>query len=585
MPYDGVMIHTIARELEASLCGARIDRILQPERDEIHLVLRAPGKKARLILSSNAQFARVYVSGEATRQDDHPPMFCMLLRKHLSGGKLLRVRQLGLDRVLYFDFSAHDELGDEAVWTIAVEMMGKHSNIILVNQNGAIVDAIKRVYPEKSRVRPVLPAMEYTAPPGAVKRDPLTMNERDFGELVDSLPDGDREKQLMGALQGVSPGTAREILTLAQMNDAGFSKLEGAAAGRLKAALAAFFGRLQKDEIAPVVRVDAQGVPRDVQPFAYCSTPQWETKPFDTPSEAAEAFFYGRTHALRVGQKSADLAHLLKTRIERAEKKLALQQAELLQAENAESLRLYGELLSAYIYMIEKGAPSVSVPDYTKEDQPEITIPLSPALSPSQNVQEYFRRYTRAKSAQHQLAGRIAQSEEELETLRQHEYNLSECRSEAEIDDVRREMVESGVLRRAPQKNGRPQQKKKNAPFVFDEFTTAAGLRVLVGRNNRQNDALTKSAAPEDVWLHVLKRPGSHVIIQTNGGDADDASIIEAARIAAAYSSAKNDTRVAVDYTKKKYVHKPSGAAAGFVTYTHQQTLIVEPMKTDPMQQ
>jgi len=580
MPYDGVMIHTIACELREKLQNARIDRITMPERDEIHLVLRAPGNKYRLVLSCNAQFARVFLSEESIAQNDHPPMFCMLLRKHLSSGKFIDVRQHGLDRVLFFDFSAHDELGDETVWTIAVEMMGKHSNIILINQKNIIVDAVKRVYPEKSRVRPVLPAMEYCPPPGQVKRNPLLMTKADFAAFVDGLPDGDRERQLM-ELEGVSPGTARELLSLCHMNDAGFVHLSDALKSNLTDALDKYFTRIRTGDIAPCVRVDAKGTPRDVQPFQYVSTPEYTTEEFSSASEASEAFFHGRTHALRVQQKSADLTHLLKNRIERAEKKLSLQQVELLEAENAEKLRLYGELLSAYIYMIPKGADHVKVPDYTREDQPEISIPLSPALNPSQNVQDYFHRYTRAKSAQKQLADRIVQSEHELQLLQQHAYNLSTCRSEEEIEVVRSEMFDTGVLRRQPQKNGRTQPKKKTGIGAYDTYTSPSGMVITVGRNNQQNDRLTKSAAPEDMWLHVQKRPGSHVIIQTHGAQVDDATLIEAARIAAAYSSVKTDSRVPVDYTLKKYVHKPNGAAAGFVTYTNQRTLIVEPLKLD----
>lgn len=579
MPYDGVMIHTIACQLREDLRGTRIERILQPERDELQFSMRAAGKKFRLVLSCNAQFARTYLCKETIPQNDHPPMFCMLLRKHLSGGRFLDVRQKGLDRVLYFDFSARDELGDEAVWTLAVEMMGKHSNLILVDQNGIVVDAIKRVYPEKSRVRPVLPAMAYVAPPGKVKRDPLQMDAEAFLDMVQTLPDAaDRQQQLMEVLEGVSPGTAREILTQAGLYVAGPVVFSPASNRALAQALNHFFSRIRQNDVAPVVCMDEAGVPRDVQPFAYASTSQWRSQLYPTPSDAAEAFFSGRTHALRVSQKSADLAHLLKTRVERAEKKLALQQTELLEAENAEALRLRGELLSAYLYLVPKGASSVSVPDYTREGQPQIQIALSPALSPAQNVQEYFRRYSRAKSAQKQLAQHIAESTEELQVLSQHAYNLSQCRNEAEIDEVRREMIDSGVLHRQVQKNKSKSPKREHSD-AFDTYTTSSGLQVQAGRNNRQNDILTKNAAPLDVWLHVQKRPGSHVIVRTQGAQIDDASLIEAAQIAAAYSSGRTDGRVAVDYTLRKYVKKPGGAPAGFVTYTHQQTLYVEPMK------
>ncbi len=574
MPYDGVMIHTVVMQLNETIRDAYVDRITQPARDEIHIALRAPGHRYRLVLSCNAQFPRILLSERNTAQNDHPPMFCMLLRKHLGSGRVVEVTQRGLDRVVFVRIRGHNELGDQTVWTLAAELMGRHSNLVLCDEKGMIVDAIKRVYPEKSRVRPVLPAMMYSLPPEEEKNDPLQMDAQGFLNVLNRLPEGDWERHLVRTFEGVSPQTASELLVRAGILQTGFGALSAKEKTALAEAMEDFFGRIRRGDLAPAVCADDRGTPKDVQPFSYLTTKHLNATRYATPCEAVEAFFEERTDTLRIAQKSADLTQLLKNRTERAQRKLGMQQNELLEAENSEQYRLYGELLSAYLYKVPKGADSVTVTDYTTEDQSQVSIPLRPELSPAQNVQTYFKRYNRARSAQRQLTEKIAQSEAEVEMLTQHAYNLKQCRSEEEIEQIRAEMVEDGILK---QNARRKTAAKKSTEGMFDTYRTSTGFRVRVGRNNRQNDRLTRSADPEDLWMHVQKRPGSHLILTLNSAEADDLTLIEAARIAAAYSSASHEKRVNVDYTRKKYVNKPSGGALGFVTYTHQRTLNVEP--------
>ncbi|MGI6004872.1 MAG: Rqc2 family fibronectin-binding protein [Christensenellales bacterium] len=572
MPFDGVMLSSVCHELHSVLENVRIDRIMQPERDEIHLILRSPGQTHRLLLSASAHNARAHLSTHASSNPPHPPMFCMLLRKQLSSGQLQGVRQMALDRVLALDFLCRNELGDQAMRTLVVEMMGKHSNIILLDENGVIVDAIKRIAENRSRFRQVLPGLPYASPPGG-RTDPRTAAKEVFISII--LKEGaSLEKNLSAHLDGVSPGTARELLHRAGiLSDMAPAQLEEAAAEKLAAECLLFFQKLNDADYAPCVRFDEAGMPVDVHPFAYLSTAMYKSKSFDSASLAVETYFYQRDSHARARQRTAQLRRQLQTRLERDEKKLASQLEDIKRAKGHTDLSLRGELLSSVLYKIKKGDTAARVADYTKEGMPEVDIPLDPMLSPSENVRKIFRQVAKAKATLSSLKEHIRQTEKDIRYVREQLYHLEQCGTQDEIDELRGELEEAGILRR----KGKTRKSSGKSVSQPERFTSSAGMKILVGKNNTQNDRLIRQADGQDIWLHAKDRPGSHVIIKTEGKTPDDRTIEEAAMLAAYFSVSQDSANVPVDYLPRRSLKKPGGSAPGFVTFTGQQTAYVTP--------
>ncbi len=562
MPMDGIMLGCIVRELGEALTGGRVDKITQPEKDELLFTVRNKGINQMLLISAAAGNARMHITSEKKNNPLEPPVFCMLMRKFLLGSIISDIRQCEGDRIAEIDFDTLTELGDKTTRTLVAEFMGKYSNIILVHENGKIADSVIHVTDDISRVREVLPGLKYERPPQHGKLD---YTKLDKYELAMKL----REAQLplnraiQQTISGVSAQTANELAIRCGSDDPDI------AAERI-CELIANLDKLKK----PLLVTDADGKITDATPFMYLSHADDECTEYPTLSALQEEYYRRRDKRERINQKAASIHRVLKTNIERCEKKLGLQMEALKNSERVEEYRIKGELLSANLYLIKRGMKSIAVANYYDPDMKELDIELDVKLSPAANAQRYFKLYQKAKNAGRLAQEQIDTTSEELYYLEGQLENLSKCTEEAELFELRTELEQQGYMKKLTSRK----EIKSLAPSMPLKLQASNGTVILVGKNNLQNDKLTFSAMPNEVWLHVKDMPGSHVIIV--GEDPDEKTIGEAASLAAYYSKGRESTRVAVDYTLRKYVKKPSGAKPGFVIYTHQHTIYAEPRET-----
>ena len=566
MPMDGLTLGFIARELQETLRDARVEKVTQPEKDMLVLLLRAQGKNHKLILSAAPSFARVHLTAASYQNPMDAPMFCMLMRKHLTGGRVTAIEQLGGDRVLHLTIENKDELGDTAPRELYLELMGRHSNLTLV-MNGRIVDAIRHVSGDMSRVRQALPGLPFVPPPAQDKLDPREVTAEALLPRLQAQT-GTLDKALGNCIRGLSPVAARELAFRAT----GLSRaeIEELDLPRLAQVTADFVQRLPA-LAQPMAQLGEDGLITDVLPFPYLSLNPALQKSYPTLSAALDAFFFGRDRRDRMAQKSASLKHLIKTIMERDEKKLALQEEELTASARMEEYRIAGELLTAQAYLVPRGIERVQLQNFYDPDGGMMDIALDVALTPAQNAQKYFKRYRKARSAQEIAKAQKDKTLAELSILEQALFDLDECETEADLGDVRRTLEEAGLVR-APGEKKRPKQ-PESKPMLF---LLPDGTEILVGKNSTQNDRLTGGARGGDTWLHAKDMPGSHVIIR--GETVSPEALQAGAKLAAWFSKGKG-VSVPVDYTLRKFVKKPGGAPAGFVIYSHQKTLIVSAME------
>ena len=574
MALDGIFLNQIKKELDF-LIGGRIDKIAQPSREEIIISFRTHGGNAKLMLSASASSARVHITKENVENPKVPPMFCMLLRKHFGNGKLLRIRQDGLERILYFDFEAMNELGDMVIVTLAAEIMGRCSNIVVINSEGKIIDSIKRVDEEMSRERMVLPGMTYTLPPRSSRLDFRTASPDEITAALALLPDGDTAKSLVKIFEGLSPVIAREWIFYAAKGQSILkSELSQDALDRLFFIIKKTADDLENGRNIYTVIKEKDGLLKD---FAFMQINQYGalmvTKQLDTACEVLDYFYAERDRISRMKQRSQDLYKLLLNTTDRVARRTEAQRQELKLSENREEYKLKGDLISANMYRIEKGMNSVTVENFYDPDLKDITIALDVRLTPAQNMQKYYAEYRKADTAEKILTAQIKQGEEELLYIDSVFDALTRTNSEDEVNELRLELSEQGYLK-AVRLKGKP---PKSRPPL--EFTSPDGYTILIGRNNVQNDKLTtKLADKTDIWLHTKNITGSHVIIRTNGTVPPDETIIYAARLAAFHSKAKNSSQVPVDYVNVKFVKKPAGSKPGMVIFTNNRTLYVTPL-------
>ena len=562
MPMDGLTLGFLARELGEELRDGRIEKVSQPEKDMLVLLIRSQGKNHKLLLSAAPSFARAHLTQVSYQNPADAPMFCMLMRKHLQGGRLTGLEQLGGDRILKLTIENKDELGDTAPRELYLELMGRHSNLTLV-MNGRIVDAIRHVSGDMSRVRQALPGLPFTLPP---EQDKLKPGEMEEGALLARLSaqGGTLDKALAASVRGLSPAAAREIAFRAtglHRADVADLSLE-----KVCPVICEFFRRLPSLS-PPCVQMDGEGLMADVLPFPYLSLDTTLQRPYPSLSAALDAFFFGRDLRDRMNQKSASLKRLIKTILERDEKKLALQEEELTASARMEEYRVAGELLTAQGYLVPRGADSVQLQNFYDEKGGMIEIALDKALTPAQNAQKYFKRYRKARAAREIARDQKEKTQKEMALLEQALFDLEESEGESDLADVRRTLEEAGLVR-APGGKKRPKQ-QESAPL---RFLSPDGTEILVGKNSSQNDRLTSSARGGDTWLHAKDMPGSHVIVRAEAVSQE--TLAMALRLAAWYSRGKG-VSVPVDYTLRKYVKKPGGSPAGFVIYTHQKTVAV----------
>lgn len=577
MALDGAFLNRVKKELEP-LIGGRVDKISQPSREEIIITFRTRGGNEKLFFSAAAGSARVHITKKNIENPKVPPMFCMLLRKHLGNGRLLDIRQDGLERILYFDFEAMNELGDMVKVTLAAEIMGRCSNIVIINADGKIIDSIKRVDPEMSRERPVLPGMSYTYPPRDSRLDFRSCTVGDIAACAEKLPEGDLAKALLKIFEGISPIVAREWVYYASRGgDAVKSDLHGELLERLYKAVSDTAKRFEDGNCVFTAVKDKDGMLKD---FSFIPIEQYgelmDTKELSSACELLDYFYSERDSVSRMKQRSQDLYRLLQNASERTARRLANQREELKASAEREQLKLRGDLISANLYKLEKGMTSVTVENFYEADCPQIEIKLDPRLTPSRNMQRYYAEYRKADTAEKVLTEQIAKGEEELAYIDSVFDALTRTNSEDEVNELRQELAEQGYIRSSKLKGKPP---KSRPPL---EFASPDGFKVLVGRNNKQNDMLTtKLADKTDIWLHTKDITGSHVIIRAEGREVPDSTVLYAARLAAFHSKARNSSQVPVDYVPVRFVKKPSGAKPGMVIFTNNRTLYVTPLNPD----
>lgn len=576
MALDGIYLHHIKKEIEDKLIGGRVDKIYQPNKDELVFAFRTREENFKLLLSARPNTARVHFTKIALENPKQPPMLCMLMRKKLMSAKLIGVEQKGLERVLVFRFDSVNELGDHVILSIAVEIMGKYSNIVFVNEDGKIIDALKRVDAEMSSERLVFPGLLYRDPPPQDKLCILDTSVTDIIDRIKSLPKSmTLSKALMAVMQGISPIVSRELEMLAgkgrelvttEMSDADF--------GRLMFALRDLKDAAESCSGKPVTVINKQTKkPAD---FSFMNITQYgqsaDIRKEESFSSLLDRFYAERDSIDRMRVKSMDLLKLLSNREERLTRKINNQRAELSDCAHKDELRIKGDLINSNLYAIPKSVSSVELMNYYDEACPMVTIKMNPAWSASQNAQKYYKDYRRAKTAEIKLNEQIALGEQELEYLDTLFFALTEARSEQDLSEIREELAEQNYIK---SQKGKKKSQGAGKPMSFE---VSDGFTVLVGKNNRQNDKLTlKDASNNDYWFHTKNIPGSHTILVTNGREPTDQAMTDAAVLAAKHSKAKDSSQIPVDYTKVRYVSKPQGSKPGMVIYVNYKTIYVNP--------
>ncbi|MDD4081301.1 MAG: NFACT RNA binding domain-containing protein [Eubacteriales bacterium] len=565
MPLDGITLGFLARELESRLMGARVDRISQPDHDLVILTLRAQGETLRLLISATPGSARMHLSQARYENPDEAPMFCMLMRKHLAGGRVTAVRQLGGDRLIEIRVIGRDELESSREKVLYFEAMGKHSNLTLT-EDGRILDALRHVSPDMSRVRQLLPGLPYEMPPVQDKLDPGGMDTAELAARINAC-EGSLERFLSDHITGVSRQTARE-LALRAAGDAE-ARLDSLSVQALCDKLTALFAALP-GMAAPRLLLDLDGAPADALPFPFIGQPEELQQPRDTLSQAVETRFDARDRAQRLRQRAASLNKTVTNALNKARRKLAIIQEETPSFEQAEELRVMGELITANLHDLPRGAQSVTLPNYYTGG--ELTIALDPTLPPSANAQRYFKRYRKAHTARKLSESQQEKALADIAALEESLYFLQRAQSSQEISELRADLAQLGFARREP---GAGSRKKKKAESPLMRFISSDGFTIRAGRNSGQNERLLKEARGEDIWLHVRDVPGSHVLITAGGRAVPQSTILEAAKIAAFYSQSHGKP-VQVDYTSRKNVRKTPGGGPGLVHYTGEKGLTAQ---------
>ena len=574
MALDAATLALVTAELKDRLLEARIDKIFEPTRDEVVLLLRTRTDTFRLLLSARSGSARVCLTQESFENPATPPGFCMLLRKHLTGGRLISVHMEPGDRIVFFDFRCTNEMGDLVINTLAAELMGRYSNLVLV-QDGRIIDALKRVDFEDSAIRQLLPGLPYTLPPKPAKPDFLQVSgaEAVTAACQKDLPPADALTRTVG---GVGPVVMREAAWMAFGGET--SLLADELEESRKKALAEAFDELRARHAAggtpSVVRLpQADGSEKPVE-FSFFTPCQYGPNACVTTypgySEMLEDYYATKDRAERLRQKSRELYKAVHNMHERAVRKQAARREELAQSTKADRLRLYGELLQANLWAIHKGDRQVTVQNYyTGED---VTIPLDPRLGPNENAQKYFKDYKKKQTAGEMLKKLLVDGEAEIEYLGTVLYEVESASGEAALGEIRAELKSQGYLKYYKQRD------KKQKPADFLRYRSSDGFEILVGRNNVQNDRLTlHTARGKDLWFHVQKAPGSHTVVLSGGKDIPDTTRQEAAELAVLHSSQNGGAKVAVDTTEVKNIWKANGAKPGMVLYEVYTTVYVTP--------
>lgn len=576
MPLDALCLSGLVHELNTALTGARIDKIHQPGRDEVIFALRTPNGNVKLLLSANPAHPRAQLTSLSRENPDKPPMFCMLLRKHLTGGRILDITQPPLERVVNIRLEALDELGDRVERRVILETMGRHSNLILLDEENRIIDCLRRVDYEMSEKRQVLPGLIYRLPPMQEKLDPTVLDHEELARRLAQAPEQARADQwLLDTFGGLSPLVCRELAHRAGgSTDARLHFMGDAGRSALLTELETLISRVGRGEYAPHLIV-IDGKPKD---FTFFDVQQYGSAaqriPYYSFSALLDDFYEQRETQERIRQKGQDLIRTVTSARDRTARKIANQEKELLATLDRERLRELGDILTSNLYALQRGMKTFRTVDFYNPEAKEIDIKLDSLLTPQQNAAKYYKEYNKAKTAEEMLTIQLEKGRRELDYLNSVLENIKLAEGERDLGEIRLELSETGYMRRASKFKDR-NKKIHSRPM---EFLSSSGMRISVGKNNTQNDELTcKQAFKSDIWFHTQKIHGSHVILWTGGQQPDLTSLNEAACLAAWFSQARESSKVPVDYTPVKFVKKPAGARPGMVVYTTYETAWVTP--------
>ncbi len=574
MALDGSFLRLLKHELEEAILDARVDKVHQVSREELILILRSRNGNCKLYISAGADSPRIHLTTTSFENPKTPPMFCMLMRKHLIGARIIGIEQEGLDRILKITFEARNEMGDLVNITGIIEIMGRHSNFIVVDQDGRIIDSMKRVDDTMSSVRPVLPGMRYVLPPA---QDKLLLTEATMDEMIAAILGGKDiplSKAILAAVQGLSPLVCREISNYVFFgDDKVISEMNKDQIDRLRFYLGRVATMVKEYSATPTSIADAKGKPQD---FSFLEIRQYGStvanRQHETYSQLLDQFYTQRDNVQRMKQRSADLLKFLANTSDRISRKINLQKKELEDCAQREQWKMYGDILSANLWSLQKGDHEAVLPNFYEEDMPMVTIPLDPRKTPSQNAQKYYSEYRKADTAEKKLLELIEQGEQEYIYIDSVFDALTRAVAIDELAAIRSELEQQGYLRAQNRKGMKP-QKLNPKRYISDD-----GFTILVGRNNIQNDQLTlKESKGRDMWFHSKSFPGSHVIVVSDGKDIPDSTLTQAAILAATNSRAVESSQVPIDYTQIKHIKKPKGGKPGMVIYHVYNTAYVTP--------
>lgn len=578
MAFDGITVASIVKELSDNLTGGRIYKIAQPESDEIVLTIKTnadKGYQSKVVLSADASLPLIYVSEESKKAPMTAPVFCMVLRKHILNGRITSITQPGLERIVRFEVEHMDEMGDMRHKVLLIELMGKYSNIIFINEENKIIDSIKHISASVSSVREVLPGREYFVTQTQNKADPLNTDITEFASLIrgKGMP---VFKAIYSSYTGLSSVCSQEICYRASVDaDKSAIALTDAEFSSLYIAFSGLMSDVKQGTFKPTVAYIG-GKPKEYAAFdltIYSSAENSSIKNYDTMSQLLEGYYSEKNIETRIRQKSVDLRKIVQTALERNVRKLDQQTHQMQDTQKKDKYRVYGELLNVYGYSAKEGDKEITVEDYNTGKP--LTIPLDPTLTASQNAKKYFDRYTKLKRTAEALEDQMKEVQEQIQHLESISSSLDIARQEEDLLQIRMELAEAGYVKKKSSEKGKRKEKITSKPF---HYISSDGFDIYVGKNNYQNDELTfKVANGGDWWFHSKGCPGSHVVLITGGKDVPDRAFEEAAALAAYYSKGKDQDKVEIDYLQRKNVKKPGGAKPGFVVYYTNYSMVIAP--------
>ncbi len=568
MAFDGITIANIVHELNRNLLDGRINKIAQPETDELLLTIKTPGGQRRLSISASASLPLIYLTEGNKPSPMTAPNFCMLLRKHINNGRITKIWQPKLERIIHFEIEHLDELGDLCKKELIVEIMGKHSNIIFCNEDGTIIDSIKHVSSQMSSVREVLPGRTYFIPDTMEKSDPLSVSFAEFQRVLTEKP-MPLAKAVYTSFTGISPVVAEEICYLSGIDSALTPReLSEDLLTHLYRQFTLYFEEVSAGHFSPAIYYHGTE-PKEFSALPLTHFSQYIRKEYDSISRLLEDYYAEKNTLTRIRQKSVDLRRVVQTALERNRKKYDLQAKQLRDTENREKFKVYGELIHTYGYNLEPGAKKLEALNYYTNEM--ITIPLDSTKTPQENALKYFEKYNKQKRTFEALTSLIEETRDDISYLESVSNALDIALSEDDLTQIKEELIESGYIRR---KFTKKKVKITSKPF---HYLSSDGYHIYVGKNNLQNEELTfHFASGNDWWFHAKGIPGSHVIVKTNGEELPDRTFEEAGKLAAYYSKNRGSEKIEIDYIEKKHVKKPKGGKPGFVVYYTNYSLMID---------